>query len=233
MKIRTFLTKEQMQKVDDLAVLRGMKILQMMENAGYQIASLIRKKYSPRNVLVLAGKGNNGGDALVVGRRLADWGFNVRFIFAESPVRFKNESKHQIAILQSMRADMKFFDTGKNKPDFDWANIIVDGLLGYNVKGNPKLGYKELIELANSSGKDIIAIDAPSGLNVTTGEPYEPCIKAKYTVTLALPKIGLARNKQVGDLFLADIGVPSRVYQELGLNINDIFQKASLIEIKT
>jgi NAD(P)H-hydrate epimerase len=231
--IRPFLTKEQMKKVDDLAVLRGMKILQLMENAGYQIADFFRKNHKPCNVLSLAGKGNNGGDALVTGRRLLGYGYNVKFILAETAIRLKDDSKHQVRALQSMRAEMNVYEKGKHAQDFEWANLILDGLIGYNLKGDPRTGYKDLIELANQSNKEIIAIDIPSGLDANTGEEFNPCIRAKCTITLALPKMGLAKNiNKVGTLYLADIGIPLRIFEELGAKIQNPFTKESLLEVR-
>jgi NAD(P)H-hydrate epimerase len=112
-------------------------------------------------------------------------------------------------------------------------DLLIDGLIGYGLEGNPRDRIATMIEDANSSGRPILALDVPSGMNATTGEAYKPCIKATATLTLALPKTGfLARSTSsyVGDLYLADISVPRKVYESFGQK-SVLFQRDILMRI--
>jgi NAD(P)H-hydrate epimerase len=112
--------------------------------------------------------------------------------------------------------------------------VIIDALIGYHLRGKPRLPISDIIVTANSSQRMIVSLDLPSGLDATTGIQYSPCINATSTVTLALPKQGLMVNdawKVVGELYLADIGIPSTVYQDLGFVFNNPFTKAPIVQI--
>ena len=115
---------------------------------------------------------------------------------------------------------------------FKETDLILDCLLGYNTVSDPRPPINQLIKKANQSGKSILSLDLPSGLNATTGKPGNPCIRASYTLTLALPKTGLKTKtgkEPVGELFLADIGLPPELYSELGLEVGHIFEKERIL----
>ncbi len=117
-----------------------------------------------------------------------------------------------------------------NLRDYD---LLIDGLIGYGLEGNPRDKVAMMIKDANASGRRILALDLPSGMNATTGEVYDPCIKATVTLTLALPKTGFlapSASPFLGDLFLADISVPRRVYETFGQQ-NLLFQKEAIRKI--
>lgn len=116
---------------------------------------------------------------------------------------------------------------GKN--GFPESDIIIDALLGYSLRGNPREPISGMIRKANDHGASIISLDLPSGLNALTGEVMEPCINADYTMTLAYPKTGLKENPEVvGQLFIADIGLPSKLYRELGLEKPPFFTQRNI-----
>ncbi|MCI0484248.1 MAG: bifunctional ADP-dependent NAD(P)H-hydrate dehydratase/NAD(P)H-hydrate epimerase, partial [candidate division NC10 bacterium] len=128
------------------------------------------------------------------------------------------------------------------KPDVQsahiWAqtNLILDALVGYGLKGTPREPVASLIREANASRRPILALDLPSGLDGDTGEPYEPCICASTTLTLGLPKVGLlakAAKRFVGELYVADIGVPPLVYRRLGLEVGNLFSVSDVVELET
>ena len=101
-------------------------------------------------------------------------------------------------------------------------------------KGDPREPIATLIRLANRAGSKspIVALDAPSGLDTTTGSPASPCIQATATLTLALPKTGLLTDQArsvVGALYLADISVPPNLYARLGLDVPPIFDRDTLL----
>jgi NAD(P)H-hydrate epimerase len=119
------------------------------------------------------------------------------------------------------------------------ANFIIDAMIGYGLQGKPRPPVSGWITKANQSRSPILALDAPTGLDATTGKPATYCIKAKATMTLAMPKMGLLTNAAqpyVGDLYLADIGVPPELYQSptLSLNIENnphYFDKGCIIKL--
>lgn len=118
----------------------------------------------------------------------------------------------------------------------DEEGLIIDALLGYNLKGNPRGNYAKLINEANDSKLPIISLDIPSGIEGTKGLILKPAIMADVTMTLALPKTAF-QNLQIieylGRLFIADISVPNELYKELEINVPcDFFQKSIIVEIK-
>jgi NAD(P)H-hydrate epimerase len=117
---------------------------------------------------------------------------------------------------------------------FNESELIIDALIGYSLKGDPRSPVSEIIDHANAVKTPILSLDLPTGLDATTGKSYKPCIIAEKTSTLALPKKGLLireAHDHVGDLYLADIGIPPILYQEIGIEIGNIFKNKSLIRI--
>ncbi len=231
-----FITVEQMIKVDQLMVNKyKISLLQMMENASLQLARLSQELFPENNeFLVLVGKGNNGGGGLGAARRLHSWGFDVVVLLANKRNEFKSVPKKQLKIIEKL--DIKIIELNSDFKNHFNKGIILDALLGYSLKGNPRENYATLIELANNSKLPIISLDIPSGIEGTKGEMFTPAIKASATLTLALPKTGFLKEntkRNIGKLFVADISVPSILYSNLGLNVQKtLFQNSSIIEIK-
>jgi NAD(P)H-hydrate epimerase len=119
------------------------------------------------------------------------------------------------------------------------VSLIIDALLGYNISGNPKSNTKKLIEWAMYLKKNfkipILSLDLPSGID-PDGTIYEPTISATTTLTLALPKEGMFNNKikkYFGNLYLADISVPSELYKNelFNFNVENVFNESDIIQI--
>jgi len=113
-------------------------------------------------------------------------------------------------------------------------DLLVDAIIGYRLMGDPRAPASEWIREANKSQKPILALDAPSGLDSTTGQPSDPCIRATATLTLALPKAGLlseGAREVVGELFLADIGVPWELYASMGLRVPALFGVGPILQL--
>lgn len=118
--------------------------------------------------------------------------------------------------------------------DLSQADLILDALIGYGLTGNPRGAAAEWITWANGAGRPILALDAPSGLDATTGQPGQPCIRAAVTLTLALPKTGLLTPEArplVGELYLADISVPPELYRRLGIEIGSLFNDDTIVRV--
>ncbi len=125
-------------------------------------------------------------------------------------------------------------ETAVGGPDPD---LIVDGLIGYSLKGAARSTAGELIRWADAQDSPVLALDATSGVDATTGTVFDPAVPAAATMTLALPKEGLRATgveARVGELYLADIGVPPSLYAgpALGLKVGNIFSEAVGTESK-
>jgi NAD(P)H-hydrate epimerase len=107
-------------------------------------------------------------------------------------------------------------------------------MIGYGLTGDPRGPVADWIQRVNVAGHPVLALDAPSGLDTTTGIPGNPCIRATATMTLALPKTGLMAPealKYTGNLYLADISVPPQLYRKLGIKVPPIFIHDTIIKI--
>jgi NAD(P)H-hydrate epimerase len=232
------LTAEQMTEVDRIMVEEyGILLIQMMENAGRHLAALTRTLVKNRlygnRIVVLCGTGNNGGGGMVAARHLSNWGADVSVILAGQPDSLGTVPALQWAILERLPLDRRLCD-GSNVPDLSGAKLIIDALIGYGLSGNPRRPAAELITAANESGRLVVSLDTPSGLDATTGIPGEPCAKADATMTLALPKMGLMTTEArdyVGELYVADIGVPPAAYSQIGLQVPSLFHDSGILQV--
>lgn len=215
----------------------GVDTLQLMELAGYGVADAIRQHAGihltrrPR-ILALAGTGGNGGDAMVAARLLQAWGADASVVLARPRSAFSGIAAHQLAILDRMGISV---DEPEGIQSLPGADLVIDGLLGFSLRGDPRGDLARLIELANGHPAPTVAIDLPSGLEATSGRVGDPCIRAALTVTLALPKSGLmnAPEDLTGPIWIADIGVPATVYGHVGADVRgDLFSGASLVRVR-
>ena len=234
------LTSGQMREVDRAMVEDyGIQLAQMMENAGRNLAHLARWRFlggdpTGRRVAVLAGKGGNGGGGLACARRLHNWGAAVAVFAAVPDEEFQGVPADQISTLRRMRVPVDGRDGSGDLPP---ADLVVDALIGYSLRGAPHGRLARLIQAADSHGAPVLSLDLPSGLDATTGETPGPVVRATATLTLALPKSGLRAAHAlpyVGELYLADIGVPPRLYGRppLNLEVGPLFARAEIVRIR-
>ena len=118
----------------------------------------------------------------------------------------------------------------------DNTELIIDGLIGYNLQGSPQGQTANLIRWANGHSAPILALDLPSGVDATSGIVQELGIEAAATMTLALPKKGLklrGKDKYVGELFLADISIPPALYADprINLEVGHIFHNGDIVQL--
>jgi len=234
-----YITTEQMKKVDR-AMIEDYRItlIQMMENAGRNLAHLARHRFFDGNpinkiVVILAGNYGNGGGALVCARRLHNYGANDVVYVTKSIDHFTPIPHHQFEILQKMGVSIQ---VGTIIHKDISADLIIDGLVGYSLKGSPRHTVAELIVWANESNAPILALDVPSGIDTTTGTVFSPAIHATATMTLALPKVGLRAKSvasNIGELYLADISVPPQLYANLSLQLDvpSIFAESDIVRL--
>jgi len=228
-----YVTAEEMRRIDDVTIREfQVDVLMLMENAGRATATLAARMLQGttigKRVACLVGGGNNGGDGMVAARHLANWGADVKVIVGTTKDKMKDIPLEQLHILEKM--GVPILSTEYALRDYE---LLIDGLIGYGLEGNPRDRIAMIIKDANASGRPILGLDLPSGMNATTGEAYDPCIKATTTLTLALPKTGFLAPgalPYVGDLYLADISIPRKVYQSFGQQ-NTLFPNDTLLKI--
>jgi NAD(P)H-hydrate epimerase len=231
------LSVDQMIEVDRIMVdeLR-IDLVQMMENAGRALARVARDRFLAgdargKSVAILAGSGGNGGGALVCARNLLNWGAEVHCALVRPVGHYGGVPAHQAKILDHMGQQL---GEAHNDLPPKGVDLVVDGLIGYSLAGAPHGRMATLIRWANEAGAPVLSLDVPSGVDATTGETHDPAVRATATLTLALPKRGLTKRTargHVGELYLADIGVPPSVYQRLGLAIESPFERADVVRI--
>ena len=199
----------------------GIPSVVLMENAGRSVADLVSSllnNESLSSVLILAGKGNNGGDGFVAARHLFNQGVSVQIFLAGEPEKIKGDALINLNIWRKM--GQKTYSLLKNN-DINLfrlaimkANLIIDALYGTGFTGAVKEQMSAVMEVVNTSGKPVVSIDIPSGLVADTGCTEGQCVRAWHTVTFALPKLGLVlpeAKKYVGELHVADISIPAAV----------------------
>lgn len=232
---------DQMREIDRIMVEEiGVSILMMMENASRNIAVMARKmlggSVKGKKIVILCGKGNNGGDGLGAARHLTNFGANVTCFLATYVQELGPNTKVQYSI--ALHSNILLHEINhyqKLSSAMQKTDLVIDALLGYNLKGSPKEPIASMIIMANNSQKPILAVDIPSGLNGDSGKPRSPTINAKVTLTLALPKVGLLKNharEYVGKLYVADLSVPQAAYDKLGIKLPDLFEKEEIIKIQ-
>ena len=204
----------------------GMNTLVLMENAGRGAAEWLRELAGPGGeaprVLVLCGPGNNGGDGAVAARHLDVWGFAVRVVWFADPGRLRGDAAAQWAILersgvdQSARQGVDAGDPERLDALLDGADWLVDGLLGTGLTRPVEGAVLALIGAVNRSGKPVLALDVPSGLDADRGAPLGAAVRARATATFAAPKLGFGApgaKAFTGDVRVIEIGVPRRLLE--------------------
>ena len=231
------LTGAQMAAVDRVLVdeLR-LDVLQIMEIAGLAVARFARARFFDgdprgRRVVVLAGGGGNGGDGLVAARHLHGWGVAGEVRLAPEPATLRGSAAHQLLSVNALGIPVRPPSTASVLPP---ADLVIDALLGFSLTGAPTGSAAALIRAANAHPAPVLAVDLPSGLEATTGVAFDPCVRADATLTLALPKTGLlapAARAAVGELHVADIGVPAAAYARLGVEVPPLFAVREVVPI--
>jgi len=232
------LSTEQMIEVDR-AMMEDYRIdlMQMMENAGRNLAHLARVRFldgNPRekSVVFLAGTGGNGGGALVCARRLHNWGAKVSVFITKSPHSFTPVPAHQTDILRRMGIAISPAQIIDDHP----ADLIIDGIIGYSLRGNLRSPAADMITWATIRTAPTFTRNVPLCIN-TDDEIQQPAIRAAATLTLALPKIAFrvpAVSAYLGELYLADISVPPKLYTipSLGLVVGNLFAQNDIVRLK-
>jgi hydroxyethylthiazole kinase-like uncharacterized protein yjeF len=220
-------TSSQMRNIDKKTI-EGIGIpgLQLMEKAGQGVALAAKEmlgEVKNKRTAIFCGRGNNGGDGFVVGRYLSEWGAEVEFYLTADREEVRGDAKTNLENAEKMGLPITEVLGKEEIPSKIEADLIVDALFGTGFTGEITDYTKDIVELVNSSRAPVLSVDIPSGLHADTGQFTGPCIKAKRTVTMALPKIGhffFPGKEMSGGVSVVDIGVPPHVVEEENISLN-------------
>ncbi len=210
-----FVSVNQMREIDRHTIEDiGILSIVLMENAGRTVAETILKRFPrAKKVAIFCGGGNNGGDGLVCARYLFHKNKSVNIFLLKNPDELSDDTKTNYEIVKKLKIKYQKIETEdikKLSQKLKNYDLIVDALLGTGTKGKIKGIYSYVISLMNSSGKPIVAVDIPSGLDADTGLSLGNCIKAKITVTMGFLKKGFIKERAIkftGKIVVADIGL--------------------------
>ena len=220
------LTAQEMREVDRLTTARyRVPGLTLMENAGKSVAEFIQARFpnlARRHIVVLCGKGNNGGDGFVAARYLRKMGAKPEVRFFGDPREAKGNAAANLKRWKTASGKLQVDKAGKDDElKFTSDSIIVDALLGTGTRGAVEGRLREVIATVNgrAPGCSVVSVDIPSGLHADTGEVQGDVVVADYTVTFTAPKPGLllgAGADHAGDIAVRDIGSPRELIEEIG-----------------
>lgn len=222
-------TAEEMAAVDRVAVEEvGLQLLQMMENAGRTLARHVRRVREDHEVVVVAGGGGNGGGGLACARHLINRDVPVHLLLDRPPGEFSGATATQQHILDEV--DVPTLTDSEELDAPNGGRLVVDALVGYGLSGPLRPPAAEMLEGTTESADLTVSLDVPSGVDATTGERPGPAVSPDRTVTLALPKTGL--DAVDGTLFLADIAIPTTVYDRLSIDYREPFGSRDWVELE-
>ena len=173
-----------------------------MEAAGWQVARLV-----DRPAVVVCGVGNNAGDGLAAARHLHRWGLLTALCCVDVE-RLRGPAAQELDALRRHGIEPSV------ELRLDGARLVVDAIFGTGLSRPPEGRFARWIEAINASGRRVLSVDVPSGLDAETGVAYSPVVHADVTVTLGLPKPGLR-----GEVVVVDIGVPAEAYSAIGIEL--------------
>ncbi|UCD85073.1 MAG: NAD(P)H-hydrate dehydratase [Deltaproteobacteria bacterium] len=208
----------------------GIPGMVLMENAGVGATKMICRYFAEplgQGVVIFAGSGNNGGDGFVIARHLINRGVPVKVYLLTDKGKVKGDAKTNLNILTNMGIEV-YSLTDLDELKAQWAvversGVIIDAILGTGLQSEVKGFYREVIELINRSGKPVVAVDTPSGLDNDRGRPLGAAIKADLTLTFGLPKLGQViypGADYVGKLEIIDISIPQDLINNEGIKNN-------------
>lgn len=209
-------TAEQMRKIDAATIDKyGIPGILLMENAGVQVANAVRELIQEKpgaRVVVVCGKGNNGGDGLVAARHLTNDGTNVRVALLCNGADMAGDAATNFRIARNMGVSItENADLEAVRAMLGRADIVVDAILGTGISGEVHGLPRAAIEAVNDSGASVVSADIPSGINADTGQVSGVAVIADVTVTFGAIKLGLVQHPGAsfcGNLRLVEIGIP-------------------------
>jgi hydroxyethylthiazole kinase-like uncharacterized protein yjeF len=197
----------------------------LMENAGQAVYSVLLKEFGckGKKFLVFCGVGNNGGDGFVVARKIHSSGGAVKVFILGDPRKFKGAAKLNFDILSRLPIEVRRLQSIEAaKADLYHCDGVVDAIFGTGLTRDVEGLYRDVIELINQSGKTVFSVDIPSGVHGDTGKIMGAAVRADYTVTFGLPKIGnmlFPGYDLCGRLYVSHISFPPSMYDADSLKV--------------
>jgi len=220
-------TASESRQFDQLAEQAGLPSLVLMENASLRLAEVLQQHFEldpPKRIVVVCGRGNNGGDGMALARHLHNIGFQVQVFLLADPNELKGDAatNYKVAVnfgvpIQPVTAQSELSQLIEPLKS---ADLVVDALLGTGITGEVRGLYAEVIPLLNETAPRILSVDIPSGINSDTGEVCGVAVRADATVTLGAIKLGLVLfpgADYAGDLFVGSLGVPDSLLADIGI----------------
>jgi NAD(P)H-hydrate epimerase len=215
-----------MRALEQAAIAAGLPGVELMVRAGAAMVEAAGRlpggPWAGRPVVVLCGRGNNGGDGYVAARHLALRGLKPTVFLFTRPDELRGDAKTNFDILAQTGVPIISIEQPSHLAAVEQrcreAAVVIDALLGTGAQGEVRELMAAAIRIANASGVPILAVDIPSGLDANTGEVLGVCIEATVTVTFVAPKVGFFCGEgpaKVGHVVVADIGLPREFYAGL------------------
>lgn len=217
------LTRRQVREIDRRATEEfGVPSIVLMENAGRNAAAILGRLGVSGPVVVCAGKGNNGGDGLVLARHLDFAGVPTAVILFANPESLPSDPAVNLRIAQRSGIPIDLMgrdpiDEARLRARLAATDWVVDALFGTGLDRALGPPFDAVVAAINDSGPKVLAMDIPSGLDCDTGRPLGPTVRARHTVTFVAPKVGFAApgaDAWLGEVHVADIGAPRRLLEE-------------------
>jgi len=212
-----YLSRDEARALDQRAMTElGMPGVVLMENAGRGIAELLRSLGIGGLVVICCGRGNNGGDGLVIARHLDNAEVPVRVLLFARPEEVAGDAAINLRILLNSgfpveAVDLPTLDDDWLRRELRQADWVVDALFGSGLQGPLRPPFDRIVQAINASPARVLAVDIPSGLNCDTGEPTGPTVRAHHTATIVAPKKGFAQpaaRTWLGQVHIIDMGMP-------------------------
>ena len=210
------LSRKEVREVDRRAIEEfGLPGIVLMENAGRGTAELLVDTGVGGQIVVCAGKGNNGGDGFVIARHLENRGYRVRVLLMADPAEIRGDAAVNLNVLRAADTPVEIVRSDHGRQWLDQqltaADWIVDALLGTGTRGTIQKPWSGVIEAINAASGHILAVDLPSGLDCDTGKPLGHCVRADHTATFVVEKTGFAdpeAGEFTGEVHVVEIGIP-------------------------
>jgi ADP-dependent NAD(P)H-hydrate dehydratase / NAD(P)H-hydrate epimerase len=206
-------TADEMRALDAWAIEDcGVPSLDLMERAGGEVARAVTALSPKGAVRVVCGKGNNGGDGLVVARVLEELGLPVAALLLFPGDSLTGDPQVNLERLRKIGGEAREVSPDDLPDALANSSVIVDALLGTGFAGSPRAPLDAAIEAVNGAGAEVVAVDVPSGVDASSGEVAGACVRADLTVTFHGPKVGLWVNPgkaHAGRVEVVEIGIPS------------------------
>ncbi len=238
------ITPEEMARVDRAAIEgEGITGLTLMESAGEAVsraARAILSRSGGRRVAIWCGKGNNAGDGFVVARLLSKAGIEARVLLLADPGEIRGDAAENLRRLEETHVEVARVATQDDLSreagavDRRRCDLVIDALFGTGFSGRAEGVYAGAIGEINSAGCPVLAVDIPSGVSGLTGAVDGPAVKADRTVTFVAPKVGLVQYPGaalVGELEVADIGIPTALLETVPESRIGIFEEDDAVSI--